>query len=349
MTNSNSNSTRPPIETLACVNVECKHYGQRGHDNLLIRKVYGTDHIRYLRCRSCGSEFSERKGSALWNTKVSEEQAESVAAHLAEGCSFAATTRLVKVDRSVVIRLNRRLGKHGQVFHDTQVKELELSALQGDERHGYAQGKGHACWEAEVIDPVSKFVVSHVQGRRDEALIRALMSDAADRLHNRHHLLLLTDGEASYAALFPELFGQPYQPARHGSRGRLPNVRYRIPRTLAHVQIVKQRVGSRVVAVDIRHAHGSKKFAHQVLTQLDYREFNTSAVERRNGTARRMSAYQVRRSLAFAHRSETKLALGWWGLSVYNWCRTHRSLRQALVQPRGKKSFPRALPPWLSD
>jgi transposase-like protein len=60
------------------------------------------DHIRYLRCRSCGHEFSERKGSALWNTKVSEEQAESVAAHLAEGCSLSATTRLVKVDRSVV-------------------------------------------------------------------------------------------------------------------------------------------------------------------------------------------------------------------------------------------------------
>ena len=349
MSKPNPTSTRPPLETLACVNGECKHYGQRGHDNLIVRKVYGKDKIRYLRCRSCQSEFSERKGSALWNTKVSEQQAEAVAAHLGEGCSLAATTRLVKVDRSVVSRLNHRLRKHGQGFHETHARQLSVIALQADERHGYAGDKGQPCWEAEVIDPVSKFVVSHVQGRRNEALIYTLLSDAAQRLQNRHDLLLLTDGEASYATLFPQLFGQPYQPPRQGQRGRLPQVRYRIPRTLAHVQIIKRRVGTRLVAVDIHHAHGSKKFAHQRLMQLGYHQFNTSAVERRNATARRMSAHQVRRSLAFSHRPDTKLALGWWGLTVYNWCRPHRSLRQSLVPPQGKKSLPLALPLWLSD
>jgi transposase InsO family protein len=62
-----------------------------------------------------------------------------------------------------------------------------------------------------------------------------------------------------------------------------------------------------------------------------------------------MSAYQVRRSLAFAHRADTKLTLGWWGVTVYNWCRIHRSLRQALVQPQGKKSLLLALLLWRSD
>jgi hypothetical protein len=37
---------------------------------------------------------------------------------------------------------------------------------------------------------------------------------------------------------------------------------------------------------------------------------NTSAIERRNGTSRRMNAYQVRKSLAFSRRPETKFALG---------------------------------------
>src|SRR5205814_2484039 len=108
-----------------------------------------------------------------------------------------------------------------------------------DERHGYAQDKGQPQWEAEVIDPVSKFVVSHVQGQRDEALIRRLLEDAARRLANRHELVLFTDGEASYASLFPEIFGQAYRPSRQGEQGRFPDLRYRIPRTLAHVQIVK--------------------------------------------------------------------------------------------------------------
>jgi hypothetical protein len=119
-------------------------------------------------------------------------------------------------------------------------------------------------------------------------------------------LVLLTDGDASYATLFPEIFGYAYRPARQGDRGRFP-------RTLAHVQIIKHREGSRVVDIEIRYTHGSRTLVHQMLYQLGYAKPNTSAIERRNGTTRRMSAHQVRRSLAFSRRPDTKIALGWWG------------------------------------
>ena len=340
--------TRPQLETLACVNERCESYGQAGGNNLAIRKRYGKDQIRYLRCRCCGAEFSERKNTALWNTKVSEEKAVSVAEHLAEGCSLKATVRLAKVHPSVVTRLNRKVGRHGERFHDERVQALKVVALEADERHGYAHDKRQPQWEAEVIDPVSKFVVSQVQGQRDETLIRCLLEDAAKRLAQRHELVLFTDGEASYASLFPEIFGQAYRPSRQGDRGRFPNVRYRIPRTLAHVQIVKRREGQRVMAVDIRYTHGSRRCVQQVLAQLSYTTPNTSAIERRNGSARRMNAHQVRRSLAFSRREDTKASLGWWGLTVYNWSRPHRSLRLRLHQPQAKKSSSRALRPWRS-
>jgi IS1 family transposase len=336
-TNSPTHS-RPALDTLACVNKQCTLYGQTGQDNLTVRKTYGKDGIRYLRCSCCGAEFSERKNTALWNTKVTEDKAVAVADHLAEGCSLKATARLVKVHPSVVRRLKGKLGDHAQAFHDEQVQDLEVIALEADERHGYAQDKSQPQWEAEVIDPVSKFVVSHVQGPRDEALIRRLLEDTVQRLAHRHHLVLFTDGEASYASLFPEIFGQAYRPSRQGSCGRFPDVRYRIPRTLAHVQIVKHREGQRVVEVDIRYAHGSQRCVQRVLDQLGYTIPNTSAIERRNGTARRMNAHQARRSLAFSRRADTKVALGWWGLTVYNWCRPHRSLRLPLAQSDGKKS-----------
>lgn len=348
MRNNTTTLTRPSLDTLACVNAECKDYARAGLNNLRVRKTYGQDQIRYRRCQTCQQEFSERKGSALWNTKVSEEKAESVAAQLAEGCSISATRRLAGVDRSVVVRLNRRLGRHGQAFHDERVQQVQVEALEADERHGYAHDRRSPCWEAELIDPVSKFVLSHQQGARDATLIEALLRDGAARLHNRHALLLLTDGEPSYASLFPEIFGVPYQPARQGARGRLPKVRYRIPRTLAHVQIVKHREGARVVKVEVRFAHGSKICAHKGLARLGYAQFNTSAIERRNGTARRMVAYQVRRSSAFAHRLETKKALGWWALTVYNWSRLHTALRHLLPVAQGKKSMPSAPPRWLS-
>lgn len=332
---------RPQLETLACVNERCELYGQQGRHNLHVRKTYGKDGIRYLHCDCCGAEFSERKNTALWNTKVTEDKAIAVADHLAEGCSLKATARLAKVHPSVVRRLNGKVGDHAHAFHDERVQDLNVVALEADERHGYAQDKRHPQWEAEVIDPVSKFVISHVQGRRDEALIRRLLEDTAKRLIHRHRLVLLTDGEVSYASLFPEIFGQAYRPSRQGNCGRFPDVRYRIPRTLAHVQIVKHREGQRVVAVDIHYAHGSRRCIQQVLDYLGYTMPNTSAIERRNGTARRMSAHQVRRSLAFARRDDTKVALGWWGLTVYNWCRPHRSLRLPLAQPQGKKSSSR--------
>lgn len=331
--------TRPPMESLACIEARCELYGQKGQGNLTVRKVYGQDEIRFLRCQCCGTEFSERKNTALWNTKVSEARAVSVAEHLGEGCSLKATARLAKVDFSVVQRLKRKVGEHGEAFHDEQVRDLKVRALEGDERHGYAHDKSQAQWEAELIDPESKFVVSHVQGRRDETLIRRLLADGASRLANRHKLVLLTDGDARYATLFPEIFGHAYRPARQGSRGRFPDMRYRIPRTLAHVQIIKHREGSRVIATTIRYSHGSRTLVHQMLRLLGYLKPNTSTIERRNGTARRMSAHQVRRSLAFSRRPDTKTALGWWGVTVYNWCRPHRSLRHALPDPQGKKSL----------
>jgi len=218
-------NSRPGLDTLACVNERCTLYGQKGQDNLTVRKTYGKDAIRYLRCRRCGAEFSERKNTALWNTKVSEEKAVAVTEHLGEGCSLKATARLVKVHPSLVTRLKGKVGVHAEAFHDERVQELEGVALEADERHGYAQDKSQPQWEAEVIDPVSKFVLSHVQGRRDETLIRRLLEDAARRLANRHRLVLFSDGEAKYESLFPEIFGQAYRPSRQGNCGRFPDVR----------------------------------------------------------------------------------------------------------------------------
>jgi hypothetical protein len=61
-----------------------------------------------------------------------------------------------------------------------------------------------------------------------------------------------------------------------------------------------------------------------------------------------MSAVQVRKTLAFAGKGETKEAMGWWGMTVYNWCREHRSLKRLLSEPVGKKSMNKGHRPWPS-
>ena len=96
---------RPDLATLACINTDCQQFGRPGQGNLTIRKVYGEDRIRLLRCCSCHEEFSERRNTALFNTKVSEAQAEAIIDHLDEGCSVRATSRLTKAAKATVARL----------------------------------------------------------------------------------------------------------------------------------------------------------------------------------------------------------------------------------------------------
>jgi hypothetical protein len=60
---------QPDLDTLTCVNPECQRFRRPNEGNLTVRKVYGRDRLRLLRCRTCGEEFSERRGSALFNLR----------------------------------------------------------------------------------------------------------------------------------------------------------------------------------------------------------------------------------------------------------------------------------------
>ena len=107
--------------------------------NLGIRKVYGRDHIRLLRCHSCQDEFSERRGTALFNTKLSEAKAIDVIDHLDEGNSIRATSRLTKVAKESVARLLKVSGRHAQRFHDQEVHDLTPRALEFDEQWSFVK------------------------------------------------------------------------------------------------------------------------------------------------------------------------------------------------------------------
>ena len=130
---------RPALDTLACVNAACQGLRQSGQGNLVIRKVYGHDRIRLLRCGLCGEEFSERRGTALFNTKLPEAKAADVISHLGEGCSGRATARLVKVATETVARLLRVAGRHAERCHDRHVHDLTPKALECDEQWSFVK------------------------------------------------------------------------------------------------------------------------------------------------------------------------------------------------------------------
>jgi transposase-like protein len=124
---------RPDLATLACVNPACQQFRRTGQGNLIVRQVYGQDSIRLLRCRLCGEEFSERRGTALCNTKVTEAKAEAIIAHLGEGCGGRATARVSTVAKDTVARLLRMTGRHAARRHDQRVRNVTPRAVAFDE------------------------------------------------------------------------------------------------------------------------------------------------------------------------------------------------------------------------
>ncbi len=210
------NTDRPPIASLACTNHECPSYGQAGQGNLKegrvrwTRKTYGPDRIRYqgrirwIRCLSCQSEFSERKHTPLWNSKIGESKACAIAdpanpsLQLAEGTSVRGTARLTGVTPEAIRRLAVRLGQQANCFHNQRVQRLASTSLQADERWGFAGSKREQLWQAEVIDPATRLVVAFATGMRNERLMEQVLQDAVSRLSYPQGVVLFSDGEPSH-------------------------------------------------------------------------------------------------------------------------------------------------------
>ena len=343
---------RPALENLCCLNAQCKAYGQRGQANLRVRKTYGVDRIRYLRCGCCGDEFSERKGTALFNCKIREAQAVWVIEHLDSGCGLNATARLVGVSKDAVSRLLRVSGQVSYQLHDRLVRDLHPMALQFDEKWSYvAKKQRHLTprddpsqrgdyWDANSLDPQSKLLVSLVPGRRTTETLHQVVADAAERLASDAGLpALFTDGEPTYPEAIATTFGRTYPVPRRSGRGRPPAPVVRIPQALVYAQIVKHRQAGRIQQVEIRPIFGKGKLA-RVVADLGWTKANTSAIERFHLTDRMRNARKGRKTLGFSRRSDRHDALSWLGALRYNFHHAHRSLRQRTHQGRWQHKTP---------
>jgi transposase-like protein len=111
-----------PIEHFCCQNSKCPDAGVRGKGNLRFRGRGGKDRqIRLIYCRTCGTLFSERKGTVLEQCRLPPEKAVAILHHLRERCGIRATSRLLEVDRGTTARYARLAGSHAQALHDELV------------------------------------------------------------------------------------------------------------------------------------------------------------------------------------------------------------------------------------
>jgi|SRR3954468_904867 len=110
------------LSRFCCLNSDCPEYGRRGAGNLTVTGRYGPGKARrMLRCRTCQSRSSERKGTPLFDSRLPPEKVVSVLEHIAEGCGVRQTGRPCKVNRNTVGRLSRLAGTHARDLHDEVV------------------------------------------------------------------------------------------------------------------------------------------------------------------------------------------------------------------------------------
>jgi LacI family transcriptional regulator len=100
------------LSGFCCPNVDCSDHQKLGKNNLRVETRYGKSGDRRLfYCRTCGSRFSERKGSPLFKAQLSDEKITLLISYLGNGKGVREIARLVGVNRNTVVRYARLLGK----------------------------------------------------------------------------------------------------------------------------------------------------------------------------------------------------------------------------------------------
>ena len=129
----------------ACPNEKCVRYGKRGEGNIRPHGWSGKKRkVRCLRCVTCRTDFSERRGTPLFRVRLPEETYESVVKHVVEGTGMRATARLCEVTLNTVLRVAGRVGQHAEGFHDQQVRGVATREIQADEAWSFVGKKRKA-------------------------------------------------------------------------------------------------------------------------------------------------------------------------------------------------------------
>jgi len=135
----NREPTKLPLSFFACPNSDCADFNKFDAGNLSVAEWMGKDKaIRRLYCKTCGSRFSERQGSLMQDSKLSQEDVVRIVKCLGHGCSVEATADICEVDTRTVQRLLEKAGKRADDFHRLQLENLNqpLEVVQMDELHG---------------------------------------------------------------------------------------------------------------------------------------------------------------------------------------------------------------------
>jgi IS1 family transposase/transposase-like protein len=318
-------------DTIACV---AKRGSVGSHTS------YGEANVPIFRCPRCGSRYSARHATALWNVRINERKYCQIAKALAEGFGIRTTARIFDVDKDTVCRCAFQAGIQCQFVDSILVHHLHLEECQLDEMWSFVYKKQHHLepfeqlkndigdvWLHVAFEPRIKILVAVVLGKRTLDNLRKLTQSVHCK-SDGHVPLFTTDEYPAYLDALLWEYGQLARVDREGLVGRPSEYSYLIPtNALTHAKVKKTRRNGRVEAVETEVSIGTEGKVQQIINESPCsRNINISFVERSHLHQRLNNRRLTRKTLGFSKTRYMHEAQIWLCSGYYHFVRPHSSL-----------------------
>jgi transposase-like protein len=299
---------------VVCPKPECGASGRIG--------VHSYTKRQYI-CHACGKTFAETTGTLLYDLKPPAWLVVLVLTLLAHGCPGRAIVVAFGLDERTVAFWQFKAGQHARQIQQQVVcqGQVDLSQVQADEL--YTKTQAGPVWIACAMSVFSRLWLWGTIGwQRDEALITPVIEQVQAAARPAQAILWAVDGFKAYVKLILSVFRDPLHTGKPG-RPRLL-----VWEDLHSVQVVKQRVGRRLLSITRRLAYASLRRAEELMqrTQVECGCINTASSERLNATLRTWMPYLVRRTRTPSGACERLEAALFWTGCVYTFCHVHATL-----------------------
>lgn len=308
--------TLPPMrpELGVCPKPECGASGRIG--------VHSHTKRQYI-CHACKKTFAETTGTLLYDLKLPAWLVVLVLTLLAHGCPVPAIVVAFRIDERTVAEWQFKAGQHARQVQQQVVCQgkVDVSQVQADEL--YTKTQAGPVWIATAMTVFSRlWLWGAISWQRDEALITPVVEQVRAAAQPNQAILWAVDGFKAYVSAILKVFRDPFYTGKPG-RPRLL-----VWEDLHIVQVVKQRLGRRLISISRRLAYGCLRRAEDLMqqTQVECGRINTAYIERLNATLRTWMPGLVRRTRTPAGARERLEAALFWTGCVYNFSHVHATL-----------------------
>src|SRR5215210_4688558 len=270
------NYTRTPMrpELVVCPKSDCGASDRIG--------IHSHQERRNI-CHTCDRTFAETTGTLLYGLKHPIWLVLIVLTLLAHGCPTPAIVAAFALSERTVADWHLKAGQHAKTVHQQVVcqGQVDVGQVQADEL--YTKTQAGPIWIASAMSVFSRlWLWGAISFSRDEALITPVVEHSRAAAKPGQAILWAVDGFAASVKAILKVFRDPLYTGKPG-RPRLL-----VWEDLHIVQVVKERVGRRLVSISRRLAHGRLARAEELMqrTQVECGRINTAYIERLTATLR---------------------------------------------------------------